>query len=229
MMEQSQDYPILYSFRRCPYAMRARLALRISEQKCELREIVLRDKPAEMLAISAKGTVPVLLLPDGTVLGESLDIMKWALAQNDPQSWLADNKDIQALTVSLITQNDQLFKYHLDRYKYPERYQGEDALEHRALALQILQHLDEILSKKAFLTSNMASLADFALFPFIRQFANTDRAWFDAEPLEHLQRWLDHHLSSDLFISIMTKIKPWNETGKKSGEIIWFPFESLSA
>lgn len=196
-------FHILYSFRRCPYAMRARIALLASGVPCHIREIVLRAKPEEMIAASPKGTVPVLVLADGTVIDESIDIMRWALRQNDPEGWLAgDDRD-------LIEANDGPFKHHLDRYKYPHRY-NSDALPHREAALSFLMRLDARLATQENLCGDTPTLADFALFPFIRQFAGVDAAWFAAQPLPRLQSWLDRHLASDLFREIMTKHPPWH-------------------
>jgi len=196
------ERPILYSFRRCPYAMRARLALAISVTICEIREVKLAAKPAQMLAASPKGTVPVLVLPDGTVIEESLEIMQWALARNDPEGWLQRNDD------ALIAANDGAFKHHLDRYKYPERH-GSAPLEHRAAALDILAGLEQRLNGQVYLCGNRRGLADMAIFPFIRQFAATDRDWFDAQPLPYLRSWLDGHLASPLFAAIMLRLAPW--------------------
>ena len=200
----TQHPPILYSFRRCPYAMRARMALWTAGIKVILREVKLADKPPALFEASEKGTVPVLVSFDSPVLEESTDIMRWALAQNDPEGWLAGDD------AELIERNDGPFKHHLDRYKYPSRYADEaDGTDHRAEGLAILSDLDARLSGQAQLCGEARSLADIALFPFIRQFANTDRAWFDAQPLPHLQRWLESHLASDLFKSVMPKFAPW--------------------
>ncbi|XUU59811.1 glutathione S-transferase [Erythrobacter sp. HA6-11] len=204
------EIPILYSFRRCPYAMRARMALCSAQIACELREVKLANKPAELIQASEKATVPVLVLPDGTVLEESVDIMRWALAQNDPEDWLkGDDK-------SLISRNDGPFKHHLDRYKYPTRYPeetgGDEAqfrIRHRADGYAILQDLDARLADQKQLCADNRTMADIALFPFIRQFANTDRGWFDALDLPHLQGWLEGHLQSDLFKAIMPKYAVW--------------------
>ncbi len=198
--------------------MRARLALAISAQDCLLREIVLRDKPEEMLAISPKGTVPVLQLKDGSIIEQSLDIMDWALRQNDPAQWRAQDREIITF---LIERNDGAFKHHLDRYKYPNRYEEEAVMDHRAQAAVILQDLETRLKQHAYLVSDAPCLADYAIFPFIRQFAHTDKAWFDAAPYPHLQKWLVGLLESELFLSIMVKVKPWNETGKITGEDIF--------
>ncbi len=199
------ELPILYSFRRCPYAMRARMAMRISETQCELREVLLADKPDAMVEASPKATVPVLHLPGGGVIDESIAVMDWALARNDPANW-RDNQDEDADT--LIAANDGPFKNHLDRYKYHTRY-DYDPVEHRTAALEILRGLEARLAKHRFLCGEKRSRADVAIFPFIRQFAATDRDWFEAQDLPHLQAWLDAHLQWGLFKSIMPKREPW--------------------
>jgi len=198
--------PILYSFRRCPYAMRARMALWVSGQDVELREVKLANKPPELAEASAKATVPVLVLDDGNVIDESIAVMRWALGENDPEGWLAGDD------VDLIATNDGAFKHHLDRYKYPNRYVDEPnhgTVDHRAEGLAILKQLDARLAENEQLNGDRISMADIALFPFIRQFANTDRAWFDAQDLPHLQAWLQQHLDSELFKAIMPKFVPW--------------------
>jgi glutathione S-transferase len=197
------DLPILYSFRRCPYAMRARMAVAISGMRVELREVVLRDKPRELAEASAKATVPVLVLPDGTVIDESLNIMRWALEQNDPENWLA------ARSADLIQQNDGPFKAALDRYKYPHRYGLVNEMPHRDEGLAMLAELDLKLQNQPYLCSKTRGLADIAIFPFIRQFAATNQAWFDAQPMAHLQQWLEQHLRSDLLASIMIRYPRW--------------------
>ncbi|MEL6531198.1 MAG: glutathione S-transferase [Pseudomonadota bacterium] len=202
--------PILYSFRRCPYAMRARMALWIAGVTVELREVKLANKPPELAEASPKATVPVLVLADGSVVDESIAIMRWALDQNDPESWL-DGDD-----TALIRRNDGAFKHSLDRYKYPTRYPDEAKgdedtfrLDHRTHGLAFLQELEGRLGSCAQLGGDKRTLADIALFPFIRQFANTDREWFDAQGLPHLQEWLEGHLGSELFKQIMPKFAPW--------------------
>tara|TARA_R110002012_G_scaffold162367_3_gene324613 strand:- start:1755 stop:2447 length:693 start_codon:yes stop_codon:yes gene_type:complete len=198
--------PVLYSFRRCPYAMRARLALTVSRQDCVLHEVVLRDKPPEMLELSPKGTVPVLHLPDGQVLEQSLDIMRWTLARHDPDGWLSPETGSVAEMEALIAACDGTFKHHLDRYKYAVRYGPEtDPLYHRGAGAVFLKQLNERLRDSAQLFGNRPSLADFAIFPFVRQFANTGREWFDAQPLAELQSWLSSHLNSDLFHEVMRR------------------------
>ncbi len=205
--------PVLYSFRRCPYAMRARLALSISGEAHELREVVLRAKPAEMLAASPKGTVPVLVLPGGEVIDESLDIMRWTLARNDPAQWLLQAS--QAEVNALIAANDGDFKRHLDRYKYPNRYADESsgdatgfALTHRSDAANWLAQLDARLGD-GWLCGGKACLADMAILPFVRQFAHTDAGWFVARPWPRLQHWLARFETSALYIGVMEKHAPW--------------------
>lgn len=194
--------PILYSFRRCPYAMRARMALAVSGTRCKVREVALSAKPAAMLEASPKGTVPVLVLPGGGVLDESLDIMRWALGRSDPEGWL-DRDD-----PALIAANDGPFKHNLDRYKYPDKH-GADPLVRRQQALAFLRDLDARLSRSDQLAGSLRGLADAAIMPFVRQFAAVDRSWFGREQLPRVQVWLDAHLRSDLFALIMAKASPW--------------------
>ncbi len=198
----SQMDPILYSFRRCPYAMRARLAFVVSGTGCELREVRLSAKPESMLVASPKGTVPVLVLPDGEIIDESLDIMRWALAQRDPEDWLEGDNP------ALIERNDGPFKHDLDRYKYPERY-GVDPLKHRAMGMEFLRELDSRLGRTSQLCGPARSLADAAIMPFVRQFAAVDHEWFSDQPLLRLKVWLADHLSSELFNMIMLRVTPW--------------------
>lgn len=212
------ELPILYSFRRCPYAMRARLAIAISGLTVELREVVLKNKPAELLAASAKGTVPVLVLPGGEVIAESLDIVFWALNQQDPAQWLQpqDTKVCLADMLALIAGNDGPFKHSLDRYKYPHRfpqeYPGLDAVtfaqHHRNLGAAWLHSLEPRLSGHH-LFGTQPSVADMALLPFVRQFAHTDATWFAAHPWPNLQAWLAAFEASSLFASVMIKQSPW--------------------
>jgi glutathione S-transferase len=210
--------PVLYSFRRCPYAMRARLALAVSAQPHELREIVLRDKPAAMLDASPKGTVPVLILPDGQVLDESLDIMRWALGRNDPAQWLSPAGASLEDMLALVGANDGDFKRHLDRYKYPNRYPEESAgdeagfaLSHRSGAALWLAQLDARLHQ-GWLFGAQASLADMAILPFVRQFAHTNADWFSAQPWPRLQSWLAAFEASALYKGVMQKHPPWQST-----------------
>ena len=200
---------ILYSFRRCPYAMRARMALRIAGIPCRLREVVLRDKPQEMLDISPKGTVPVLQRNDGAVLDESLDIMRWALEEHDPEGWLAPALGTLSEVDELIAMNDGDFKHHLDRYKYANRYDGADPEVHRRGAEIFLSQLETRLQSQDALFGARWCLADAAIGPFVRQFANADRAWFDAAPYPRLQRWLGGFLDDPRFTAIMAKHAQW--------------------
>ncbi len=199
------EAPVLYSFRRCPYAMRARMALWVAGITVTLREVKLAAKPPQLIEASPKATVPVLVLPEGTVIEESLAIMRWALAQNDPEGWLAGDDP------ELIATNDGVFKHHLDRAKYPGRYDEDGVTDHRSAALALLAPLEARLTQAPFLTGDTRSLTDIALFPFIRQFAHIDREWFAARPLPHLQSWLERHIASDLFAAIMPKFAPWAE------------------
>ncbi|KAI2693571.1 glutathione S-transferase [Pseudomonas sp. TNT3] len=195
----------LYSFRRCPYAMRARMALRYSGVAVDIVEVSLRAKPAEMLALSSKGTVPVLNA-DGQVIDESLSIMRWALAQNDPQDWLLkDDSAGQAQIDTLIEENDQVFKVHLNRYKYAERYPEQPMEVYRAEGEVFLRKLDGLLAGRDYLLAGHPSLADVALMPFVRQFAHVDREWFGQTPYGRLQVWLQRFLESALFIGVMQK------------------------
>jgi glutathione S-transferase len=206
------NLPILYSFRRCPYAIRARLALCQAGVAVEIREILLRVKPAELLAVSAKATVPVLVLPDASVIDQSLEIMHWALARNDPSGWLAaaDPAGQQAL----IDLNDGPFKALLDRYKYPQRHPGRSADSYRDEALeQVLMSLEQRLAGSPFLFGPRCSLADMALLPFIRQFAAVDAAWFDGvAPLPRLNAWRQRLLATPLFLGVMEKRPVWTAT-----------------
>lgn len=197
------DLPILYSFRRCPYAMRARMALLASGAAFAHREIMLRDKPAAMLAASPKGTVPVLVLPDGTVIDESIEIMRWALARHDPEGWLAREDD------ALVDAFDGRFKYHLDRYKYAARH-DVDPLVHRAAGQAMLAELAVRLADRAYLGGPVRGFADVALFPFVRQFAGVDAAWFAAEAAPSVRDWLAALTGSDLFAGAMVRVPVWN-------------------
>jgi glutathione S-transferase len=195
----------LYSFRRCPYAMRARMALRYSVVAVDIVEVSLKAKPAEMLALSSKGTVPVLSV-DGQVIDESLSIMHWALAQNDPQDWLLKDDPLGPQRIAeLIEANDQVFKLHLDHYKYAERYPEQPMEVYRAEGEVFLRRLDELLEGRDYLLAAHPSLADIALMPFVRQFAHVDREWFGQTRYLRLQAWLQRFIESDLFTSIMKK------------------------
>ncbi|MCU1781784.1 glutathione S-transferase [Pseudomonas sp. 13B_2.1_Bac1] len=192
---------LLYSFRRCPYAMRARLALRYCGVPVQIVEVSLKAKPAAMLALSPKGTVPVLCV-DGRVIEESLEIMQWALAQNDPEDWLLGG---DPRVLALIAENDQVFKHHLNRYKYAERYPQQPMEHYRAEGEVFLQQLEGLLAENDYLLAGHLSLADVALAPFVRQFAHVDREWFAGTPYHRLQTWLQRFLESPLFAAVMAK------------------------
>lgn len=204
----SENAPILYSFRRCPYAMRGRMAIAVSKTPVRLREILLRDKPDEMLEISPKGTVPVLV-KDETVIDESIDVMDWALSNNDPEDWLSRRED------ALIAENDGPFKHHLDRYKYSTRYEDADKETHRTEGFKFLQTLEKHVADTPYLHGDARGLTDIAIFPFIRQFRIADPDWFDAQSIPNVQRWLKTLMESDLFKSVMKKYPLWKETGEE--------------
>ncbi len=191
--------------------MRARLSLAVSGQTCELREIVLRDKPVAMLAASSKGTVPVLITREEKVIEQSLDIMLWALRQNDPQSWLAPSAGSLNDSLALIDACEQIFKFHLDRYKYPQRYSLENGLSHRDAAADWLMDIERLLSHTPYLSGAHCGLADMAILPFVRQYAHTDFAWFESQVWPRVLQWLENWKASDLFDRVMKKYDPWEE------------------
>jgi glutathione S-transferase len=197
--------PVLYSFRRCPYAIRARMALAVAGITVELREVVLRDKPEEMIAVSAKGTVPVLALPDGTVIDESLDVMYWALRQRDPNGWLDHTDD----ATHWLARCDDEFKYWLDRYKYADRHPEQTKDFYRSQALLFIDELEQALAEQSYLLGDQAGIADVGLFPFIRQFAGVESGWWADAPYPATRRWLESWLTSPLFTGAMKKYPPW--------------------
>lgn len=202
-------YPIFYSFRRCPYAMRARLALAASAQVCELREVRLAHKPAALLQASAKGTVPVLVETDGHVIDQSLDIMLWALRRNDPQHWLTTPGVALEDMLQLVAQCDGEFKFHLDRYKYPNRYDLNDGTPYRDQGALFLQDLNTRLSAHTHVMGAMPNLADMAIAPFVRQFAHTDPTWFARQRWPALQTWLTQFETSSAYSQVMRPQPPW--------------------
>ena len=202
-------YPTLYSFRRCPYAMRARLALRLCKIECIIREISLKAKNTEFLRVSPKATVPVLVLPNGEVLEESLDIIYWSLEQNDP-SKLKVNNQLGRKTSKLIELFDTEFKFHLDRYKYSSRYNIQNSQVHRDKAREILVQINTMLEGKSYIGGKNISFLDISILPFVRQFRIADMKWFDNNlGLDNVNKWLNIFLNSDLLASIMTKYKVW--------------------
>ena len=217
MTPSTSSYPRLYSFRRCPYAMRARLGLLFAGLQVELREITLKNKPPQMLVISPKGTVPVLQLLNGTVIEESREIMTWALEQQDTQGLLAAQTLPQAN--ALIDKNDNEFKYWLDRYKYADRHLDMSQAEYRQRGEVFLQMLEALLIKNSYLLGESITIADIGIMPFVRQFAHVNRKVFYDLPYPSLQRWLQDWLSHPLFLQAMTKFAPWQE----KDDVVVFP------
>lgn len=185
------------------------MALNYATVSVELREILLKDKPPSMLEASPKGTVPVLVLPDGSVIDESMEVMRWALAGNDPDHWWRE--DLVTGINSLVEENDLVFKQHLDRYKYADRHPAHPQEYYRSKAEEFLQQLEHRLKLKRYLLDEQATLPDVAVFPFVRQFAFVDKAWFDQAPYPKLQAWLQSFLDSELFSGVMTKYPVWQE------------------
>ena len=203
--------PILYSFRRCPYAMRARMVLLHSKIQCEIREIKLSNKPKEMLAISPKGTVPVLILENGDILDESLDVMLWAIEQGNLRNLFNPGKKE---ILDLIKINDGEFKDAIDRYKYSSLYPEKPMIEYRKMGELFLKKIESCLEKNKFIFGKNISLADLAIFPFIRQFCRVDIDWFNSSLFKKIKEWTLFFEGSENFIDIMRKIKPWT-TGDK--------------
>jgi glutathione S-transferase len=201
--------PILYSFRRCPYAIRARMTLNYADVKVEHREVLLSEKPPSMLQASAKGTVPVLVLPDGSVIDESADIMHWAIADQDPDHWW--RQELATETNTLLEENDFVFKTHLDHYKYADRHPQQPQSFYRAEAEKFLRQLEQKLGLQRFLLDKQMTFADIAIFPFVRQFAFVDKPWFDQAPYPKLQNWLQSLLDSALFTNVMVNYPTWRE------------------
>jgi glutathione S-transferase len=191
--------------------MRARFAIAASCVACELREVVLRDKPQALIQASPKATVPVLVDVDGGVIDQSLDIMLWALHRQDPGAWLRPEQGSLPAMLDLIAQCDSTFKHHLDRYKYPQRYEGAVASAHRDEAARWLMQLEARLAQSTFLYGSRPALADMAIAPFVRQYAHTDSTWFDGQEWPRLRQWLSDWLKGALFASVMHKYAPWVE------------------
>ena len=200
--------PILYSYRRCPYAMRARMALQYAGIQVEHREIALRNKPPSMLLVSPKGTVPVLCV-DGLVLEQSLDIMRWALERSDPDGWGVVDNDIAQ---DWIEKNDGPFKTLLDQYKYPNRHSELDQAVVLTDAMDVmLKPMEAALGSNPYLLGDKMTWVDVAIFPFIRQFMMVDQLGFEALPLPQIRRWLHQHIESELFIAVMAKHPTWRD------------------
>lgn len=205
-------FPVLYSFRRCPYAIRARMALCHCNIRVELREVRLANKPKEMLAASEKGTVPILVLENQTVLDQSLDIMRWAINQSYPNKSLPNSWSIDGsleLETHLIKLNDSEFKNSLDGYKYGKSSASLNQIDYRDKAEKFLEQLEKLLTENRFLLGEYISLVDVSIFPFIRQFAGVDPTWFGNSKYERLAFWLNSFIKSDLFLTSMTKYPIW--------------------
>ena len=207
--------PVLYSFRRCPYAMRARMAIAYAGIEVALREVVLKDKPAAMLAASSKGTVPVLIEPSGHVIDESLDVMAWALDQQDSDHWL-DGKGLQD---PLIDSCDNTFKHWLDRYKYAVRFPEQSEQWYRAQGELFLNRLEQLLTDHCYLRGDSLLAVDVAIVPFVRQFSAVDTNWWSGRPYPQVATWLDRLLESDLFKIVMKKYPQWHN----GDPVIHFP------
>ena len=210
------DTPTLYSFRRCPYAIRARLAIAQSGVKVELREVVLKDKPAEMLSCSPKGTVPVLVLSNGRVIDESLDIMLWALKQNDPHN-LLHTQDPLALErmLELIKLNDTQFKPVLEKYKFYARTKDMAQIYYQKACEEFIKQFEAKLTTHKYLMGDEKSLADYALLPFIRQFARVDKHWYLQSEYTHVRAWLNEFLHAPMFTKVMVKFDLYMDCGEE--------------
>ena len=208
-MEKKLKHPILYTFRRCPYAMRARFAIRSSQIIVEVREIKLQEKPTKFLKTSPKGTVPVLITQYGEILEESLDIINWALSINDPHKWLGKGRLKNSEIIKLLDDLETKFKTNLDKYKYPNKFPGVDQYSFRDKNLCFLRKLNFYLKKNKSLNCEYLSLLDYVVFPFIRQFRDVDQEWFNKLNLNFLNKWINQIIDSEDFSSIMKKYKKW--------------------
>ena len=212
----NKKIPILFSFRRCPYAMRARIAIKLCDLECEIREINLKSKNKEFLKLSPKGTVPVLVLPDDKIIEESIDIVHWAIKTNDPYNLKLDNPNKYNEDIKLIRIFDGEFKYHLDRYKYDTRFKDAKRDEHKYKARGLLVNLNDRLEEKKWLNGDNVSLSDISILPFIRQYRIADIKWFDEQlELPNINRWLDNFLNSKILNNVMKKYKIWETTDPK--------------
>ncbi len=210
--------PILYSFKRCPYAMRARMALKLGNIKCELREVKLSDKPEHMIEISPKATVPVLMA-DGIVIEESIDIINWAIKKKNIFKNNISKKD-ELLTEEIIKLFDTEFKYHLDRYKYSSRYKDSKRNYHRDICIGVLLKIELLVSKKHWFFGKNINKIDISILPFIRQFRVADPEYFDQhKKIINIKNYLNNFLNSSLYHQIMHKYETWTE----SSEVVYFP------
>jgi glutathione S-transferase len=206
------EKPILYSFKRCPYAMRARMIIFLTDIQCELREVHLKNKPQSMLDLSPKGTVPVLQIDAYKVIDESLEIVEWALGINDIFKKNKILPDQEVLTKDLISLFDDEFKFHLDRYKYSVRYQDANPIQSRSKCLEILNKTENSISNSNWFFGDSVNKLDICILPFIRQFRIADTEWFDSlNEIHQVKSWLKHFLKSPLLLNIMNKNDPWQE------------------
>ena len=213
----NKKIPILFSFRRCPYAMRARIAIKLCGLECEIRETSLKLKSKEFLKLSPKGTVPVLVLPGNKIIEESIDIVHWAISTNDPYNLKLENPNIYNRDIQLIKIFDNEFKYHLDRYKYDNRYKDVNKEEHKYKARDLLVNLNNVLNKKEWLNGDEISISDISILPFVRQYRIADIKWFDNQlELPYINRWLDNFLNSKILHDVMKKYKIWEITDPKT-------------
>ena len=213
-MNVNTKYPFLYTFRRCPYAMRARLAIKASGVIVEIREVKLKNKPEELLNISLKATVPVIYISSQKIIEESLDIMEWALKINDPLKLLKYTKLNKVEVHSILNKLENDFKQNLDRYKYPSRFDEPNPELYRDKNLKILNEFNNLLQNHKGIYSSHLSFLDYAIFPFVRQFRNVNSVWFDSLELRFLQSWLYELIDSDQFLSIMKKNVIWKPDHK---------------
>ncbi|WP_373951301.1 glutathione S-transferase [Vibrio pomeroyi] len=212
-MPNESDLPILYSLRRCPYAMRGRMGIALSEQKVLLREIVTKDKPSELLASSPKGTVPVLVLPQGKIIEQSIEVMIWALEQNDPQNLMRSSEpELNQEILELIARNDNEFIGHLEKYRASVRYRNVDTEQRRKACEGFISELESKLAQHEYLFGDTPSVADFAVMPFVSQFVRVEKKWFVQSEYQNVGRWLRAHLDSKLYTQVMKQYPLWNET-----------------
>ncbi len=201
--------PILYSFRRCPYCMRAHMALKYARLNIILREVALSDLPADVLAVSPHATVPLLVISENEYMDESWDIVKWAIQQSDPENWLGENNEYLKEAEMLVETNDYSFKDDLDHYKYAGRFPEQPMAYYRQRGEEFVEELNEMLKQNNFLLAEHITVADIAIFPFIRQFSMVDKGWFDKAPYPELQRWLDFMLDTEWFSEAFKKYEIW--------------------
>lgn len=211
--------PVLYSLRQCPYAMRARLGLLLAKHSVILRDITMNNIPNEMLVASPKGTVPVLVHDDFSVIDESLDIMIWALKENDPKNLLFSHQP-NALEnmLKIIERNDNEFIDSLNKYKAASRYHDNNKISYRQQCEPFIAYLNKNLAKYEYIMGEHPSLVDYALLPFIRQFSRVERQWYIQSPYPYLKSWLNKHYQDPIFSKAMTKYPPWLD----SQEVIIF-------